>query len=113
MVDLLQRSVAAEEAIRDTIRASLGRTLAVPAPIAPPALPSLLAGGVAGGAVGGSGSGVAVYVTINTEFSGPVTAADSGELSRFVEQRILDIVQGSLATELLVALRRAGVARSN
>jgi len=115
MVDLLQRSVAAEEAIRDTIRASLGRTLAVPAPIVPPAVPSLLSGGLAAAlasGVAGGGAGITLQVTLAPVFSGTINTGDPEELSRLVQRRMLEIVQGELATELLVALRRAGVARA-
>lgn len=111
LVDLFLRNVVATEGMRAVLEAGFARSLAVPPPLVPPALPSLLPGAASGGASAG-----AVQLQVNLPpivFNGPVTTADAEGLSRLVQQRFLELVQGGLATELLVALRRAGVARSN
>jgi len=112
LIDLTLREVVAVEQMVGLLSASLARTLQVPGPIAPPALPSFLGGPTAGGASAGGG-GVQIVVQLGPVFAGPVNAGDPGELGRIMQGGLLQLVQQELATELLVALRRAGIARSN
>ena len=111
LVDLFGRNVVATEGILAALTGSLARTLALPSPVAPPALPSAVAG--AFGTSSGSGAGVSLSVPITLQFMGSVTTASEDELARLVQQRIYELFQGALATELQVAVRRAGLARSN
>lgn len=114
LVDLFGRNVVATERILAAITSSLSRTLALPPTLAPPALPSLLPGAGAASAGSTASSGVVLQLTLpQIVFQGPVTTASEDELARLIQQRFMDLVQSQLATELLVALRRAGVARSN
>ena len=69
--------------------------------------------GAFGQSASGAGSGVALSVPITLQFNGNVTTASEDELARLVQQRIYELFQGALATELQVAVRRAGLARSN
>lgn len=112
LVDLFGRNVVATEGILAAMTGSLARTLSVPAPVTPPVLPSMMAGAFGGGA-GSGGSGLSLSVPITLEFNGNVTTASEDELARLVQQRIYELFQGALATELQVAVRRAGLARSN
>ena len=111
LVDLFGRNVVATEGILAALTGSLARTLAVPAPVAPPALPSAVAGAFSTGAVGGGTPILSVPITV--QFNGDVTTASDDELTRLIQQRIYDAFQSVLTTELQVALRRAGLARSN
>lgn len=112
LVDLFGRNVVATEGILAALTGSLARTLAVPAPVTPPVLPSMVTGAF-GQSASGAGSGVALSVPITLQFNGNVTTASEDELARLVQQRIYELFQGALATELQVAVRRAGLARSN
>lgn len=114
LVDLFGRNVVATEQMRDTLAAALGRTLALPGAIAPPALPSLLPGASAASAGGAGAGAVVLQLTLpQIVFNGPVTTANEAELARLIQSRFMDLIQSQLTTELLVAIRRAGVARSN
>lgn len=114
LVDLFGRNVVATEQMRDTLAAALGRTLALPGAIAPPALPSLLPGPSAASAGGAGAGAVVLQLTLpQIVFNGPVTTANEAELARLIQSRFMDLIQSQLTTELLVAIRRAGVARSN
>lgn len=116
LVDLFGRNVAATERIRDTLTAALASALAPLPRLTPPALPSALLPGAiaaAGGAGSTASSSIVLQLTLpQIVFQGPVTTASEDELARLIQQRFMDLVQSQLATELLVALRRAGVARA-
>jgi len=113
LVDLFGRNVAATESIRDLLSASLSRALVVPPNIAPPALPTLF-GGLSALGAGAGNSGIALTVNLPPiVFNGPVTTADADALSRLIQQRFLEIANETFTNELLLAIRRAGLARSN
>ncbi|MBK8645296.1 MAG: hypothetical protein IPN16_01855 [Gemmatimonadetes bacterium] len=112
LVDLFGRNVVATEQIRDALAGNLARALSPVPTVRAPLLPSQVAEQW-GGMRGAAGLSSPIVVNLTLAFNGSVTTASEDELARLVQQRIYDLFQGALATELQVAVRRAGLSRAN
>lgn len=109
LVDLFGRNVAATERIEGLLASALASVRAPLPAVLPPAVTPGAGVALQGG--GGAASAVIQLQLPPIVFQGPVTTADPESLGRLLQQRLLEMLQGDLTTQLLVALRRAGIAR--